>query len=46
MAKLTRKELERHDCRAAGVHSWWAKDGCGIPLARVCDLCEKAKLAK
>jgi len=26
--------------------SWWAKDAQGIPLNRVCDKCEKHKLAK
>ncbi len=29
-----------------GDGSWWANDARGIPLARVCDRCEKAKLAK
>ena len=26
--------------------SWWATDGRGFPLCRVCDRCERAKLAK
>lgn len=26
--------------------SWWAKDGRGIPLCRVCDNCEKEKLSR
>lgn len=26
--------------------SWWAKDGRGIPLCRVCPDCEKEKLAQ
>ena len=30
----------------SGRSSWWAKDGQGIPLARVCDECEADKLKK
>lgn len=26
--------------------SWWAKDGRGIPLCRVCHDCEEMKLSK
>jgi len=26
--------------------SWWAKDGRGIELCRVCDLCEAEKLSR
>ena len=26
--------------------SWWAKDGRGIPLCRVCDLCRDEKLSR
>jgi len=26
--------------------SWWENDGRGIPLARVCGKCRKAKLSK
>ncbi len=26
--------------------SWWLKDGYGIPLCRVCDVCEDAKLER
>ena len=29
-----------------GDGSWWANDAQGIPLCRVCDRCEKAKLAR
>lgn len=30
----------------SGKSSHWAYDGNGIPLTRVCDECEKKKLAK
>jgi hypothetical protein len=33
------------DC-GSGKESWWAKDGQGIPLCRVCEDCEKKKLGK
>ena len=26
--------------------SWWAKDAQGIPLCRVCELCEEEKLSR
>jgi len=26
--------------------SWWARDGRGIELCRVCDLCEASKLSR
>lgn len=29
----------------SGEYSWWAKDARGIELARVCEKCEKTKLA-
>ena len=30
----------------SGKPSWWAKDARGIELCRVCEDCEKEKLAK
>jgi len=30
----------------SGRESWWENDARGIPLARVCDKCRKARLAK
>jgi hypothetical protein len=30
----------------SGLESWWANDARGIPLARVCAKCKRAKLAK
>lgn len=39
-------DLTRHDCKAAGEHSWWEYDAQGIPLCRVCDVCRQAKLAR
>ena len=39
-----------HDLRPcpckSGKPSWWELDGRGIPLARVCEDCVKATLAK
>ena len=32
-------------CQHEGEYSWWLKDGYGIELCKVCDKCEKAKLA-
>lgn len=29
----------------SGLPSWWAKDGNGIELCRVCDVCEEEKLS-
>jgi len=40
--------LREHACVGGAIStepSWWAKDGRGIELCRVCDLCEKEKLA-
>jgi len=34
---------EYHHTKGDG--SWWANDARGIPLRRVCEKCEKAKLA-
>jgi hypothetical protein len=44
-----KKKVIKADC--LGIHtrgdgSWWAKDGQGIELCRVCDLCEAKKLAQ
>lgn len=33
-------------CEHTKEESWWEHDARGIPLARVCDKCRKAKLAK
>jgi hypothetical protein len=33
-------------CNHTRQDSWWAYDARGIPLARVCDKCEDAVLAK
>lgn len=30
----------------SGEESWWENDARGIPLARVCPKCRKARLAK
>jgi hypothetical protein len=30
----------------SGLGSWWAKDARGIELARVCEKCERGKLAR
>lgn len=42
--------MGRYDSRpcpcGSGEDSWWENDARGIPLARVCDRCRKAKLAK
>ena len=32
-------------CQHLGQPTWTAYDARGIPLTRVCDLCEKAKLS-
>ena len=37
-------ELNEHECGRAA--SWWAHDAQGIPLCRVCSICETAKLAR
>lgn len=41
--------IREHAC-VGGVPSsepsWWAKDGKGIPLCRVCDACRAEKLAR
>lgn len=40
--------MREHVCRGGKVStnpSWWANDGEGIPLCRVCDDCEDEKLA-
>jgi len=41
---LTPEQLERHECERS--RSWWAHDAQRIPLCRVCDQCERAKLAR
>jgi len=33
-------------CEHTKDESWWECDAQGIPLARVCDRCRKAKLAE
>lgn len=35
-------DLKYHDCKRED--SWWAHDAQGIPLCRVCEICEEAKL--
>lgn len=40
--------IREHACRGgipSTEPSWWARDGRGIELCRVCDLCEREKLA-
>ncbi len=37
-------DLRRHDCRSEGQESWWVNDAQGIPLCRVCKVCQKTKL--
>ena len=37
-------ELEYHQCDRDT--SWWENDYQGIPLARVCDRCYEAKMAR
>ena len=32
-------------CNHEGEHSWWEHDAIGIPLCKVCDRCEEAKLS-
>ena len=32
-------------CNHEGEHSWWEHDARGIPLCKVCDRCEEAKLS-
>lgn len=34
------------NCQHSREESWWEHDGQGIPLARVCERCRKAVLAK
>lgn len=34
------------NCSHTKEESWWEHDARGIPLARVCEKCRKAKLAK
>jgi hypothetical protein len=39
--------MEKHmRCNHTHEDSWWEYDGRGIPLARVCDKCVEAVLAK
>ena len=33
-------------CQHEGEYSWWEYDARGIPLCKVCDRCEDAKLSK
>ena len=37
-------DLTYHNCNRS--ESWWARDGRGIELCRVCHKCEKAKLSR
>jgi hypothetical protein len=37
-------DLKYHDCDRG--RSWWAHDAQGIPLCRVCPVCEDAKLSR
>ncbi len=32
-------------CNHEGEYSWWEHDARGIPLCKVCDRCEEAKLS-
>jgi len=41
---ITRAQLDSHVCDRS--RSWWAHDAQGIPLCRVCDTCERAKLSR
>lgn len=41
---MTADELNEHQCERGA--SWWAHDAQGIPLCRVCNLCESAKLSR
>ena len=34
------------DCKHTNENSWWEYDARGIPLARVCDQCEKEVLSR
>lgn len=41
--------IREHSCLGENTStnpSWWAYDGRGIPLCRVCDDCEKEKLGR
>jgi hypothetical protein len=38
------EDLKHHQCDR--YNSWWEHDAQGIPLARVCSKCRKAKLSK
>lgn len=38
--------MENCEAHIKGDGSWWENDARGIPLARVCGKCRKAKLAK
>lgn len=38
------EDLKYHQCNRH--NSWWEHDAQGIPLARVCEKCWKAKLSK
>lgn len=33
------------NCDHAGQDSWWEYDARGIPLCKVCDKCQRAKLS-
>ena len=44
MNQATNEELKHHRCDPS--ESWWVNDGQGIPLAKVCDECESAKLSQ
>jgi hypothetical protein len=41
--------MREHECIDGVIStepSWWANDAQGIPLCRVCDVCEKQKLSR
>jgi len=37
--------MDLRNCMHEGEDSWWEYDARGIPLCKVCDLCEETKLS-
>jgi hypothetical protein len=44
MANFTREELHTHRQSHTKFNSWWMNDARGIPLCRICDVCERAAI--
>jgi len=42
---MSRYQIRPCPC-GSGKDSWWENDARGIPLCRVCEKCEKEKLAR